>query len=160
MRVLRLSIVRHAKAEADSPTGDDAGRPLRPRGHRQAESLGAYFAADSHAPEIVLSSPYLRARETAEHIWSALDLLPQFDDRLAAHRDLGDYLDVIADLAGARSAAIIGHNPLCAGLVAVLTEGPTAPTPRHETARVITLEIDPLDPIGRAVAVASFRPEH
>lgn len=158
MRSFRLSIVRHAKAEPDSPTGDDAGRPLRPRGRRQAEALGAYFAAEPNRPELVLSSPYLRARETAEHVWAALDLLPQFDDRLGADRELADYLDVIADLAGVRSAAVIGHNPFCARLVAVLAEGPTGATPRHETARVVTVEVDPANPIGTGRVVARFRP--
>jgi len=159
MSLLRLSIVRHAKAEDGSPSGRDADRPLRARGHRQAEALGAYFAAEAPSPGIVLASPYLRARETAEHIWSALDLLPQFDDRLAADRTVADYLDVVMDLAGAGSAVLVGHNPLCARLVAVLTEGLTADAGRHETARVVTLDLDPDDAVGRARIVSSFRPE-
>jgi phosphohistidine phosphatase len=160
MNTMLLHIVRHAKAEHESPTGEDAGRPLRRRGHRQAEALGAYFASENPRPAIVLASPYLRARETAEHIWTALELLPQLDDRLAAHRSLADYLDVIADLSGAPCAAIIGHNPLCAHLVAVLTQGPTASPARHETARAVSLDVDPSDPVGSARLVGSFRPEH
>ncbi len=158
MTALRLYIVRHAKAEDGSPTGDDADRPLRPRGRRQAEALGAYFAAETPGPSMVLASPYLRARETAEHIWSALDLLPQFDDRLAAHRTLADYLDVVADLAGAPSGVIVGHNPLCARLVGLLSAGATAPPPRHETARVVALLVDPAEPIGSARVLGTFRP--
>jgi phosphohistidine phosphatase SixA len=156
---MRLYIVRHAKAEPDSETGRDADRPLRPRGHRQAESLGAFFAAESPSPAMVLSSPYLRARETAEHIWSALDLFPQFDDRLAAERTLDDYLDVLRDLSGAPSAVIVGHNPLVARLVAALLEGPTAPPARHETARVVALDLDPDADLGEATLVDTFRPE-
>lgn len=158
MNTMRLYIVRHAKAEDHSLTGDDADRPLRARGHRQAEALGSFFATDTPTPTIVLASPYLRARETAEHIWSALDLEPQFDDRLGAHRTLADYLDVVADLAGTPSAAIVGHNPMCARLVGVLTAGPTAQTPRHETARTVVIEVNPLDPFGQARLVTSFRP--
>lgn len=154
-----LHIVRHAKAAPDSPTSDDADRPLRRRGHRQAEALGAYFAAATPRPLIVLSSPYLRARETAEHVWAALDVLPQLDDRLAAHRSIADYIDVLADLSGATCAAVIGHNPLCAQLVAVLTEGLTAPPTRHETARAVCVEVDPTDPIGSGRVVASYRPQ-
>lgn len=157
---MRLSIVRHAKAAHDSPTGADADRPLKARGHRQAEALGAFFASRSPTPMLVLSSPYLRARETSEHVWSALELDPQLDDRLSADRHLDDYLAVIADLAGCSSAAIVGHNPLVARLVAVLLEGPTAETPRHETARVVTIDLgDPMSPIGTGVHVESFRPE-
>lgn len=156
---MRLYIVRHAKAEPDCESGRDADRPLRPRGHRQAEVLGAFFASEAPSPAMVLASPYLRARETAEHIWSALDLLPQFDDRLAADRTLDDYLDVLNDLSGAPSAVVIGHNPLVARLVAVLLEGPTALPARHETARVVALDLDPRLPVGGGLFVSTFRPE-
>lgn len=154
---MHLHVVRHAKAEPDSPDGD-AGRPLRPRGRRQAEALGTFFAGEDPAPTVVLSSPYRRARETAERVWAALGLEPQVDDRLGADRTLADYLDVVADLAGARCAVIIGHNPLCAGFVSLLAEGPTGVPRRHETARAVALELDPADPIGRAEIVGSFRP--
>lgn len=157
---MRLYIVRHAKAEPHAPTGLDADRPLRKRGHHQAEELGAYFAAQAPSPTLVLASPYLRARETAEHIWSALDLEPQLDDRLAADRDIHDYLDVLADLVGCDHAVVIGHNPLCAQLVGLLLEGPTGAVPQHETARVVALDLpDPASPIGAAALADTFRPE-
>lgn len=160
MTPMRLYIVRHAKARQDSPTGRDADRPLKDRGHRQSEALGAYFASRTPSPMLVLSSPYLRARETAEHVWSALDLDPQLDDRLSADRHLDDYLDVIADLAGCSCAAIVGHNPLVARLVAVLLEGPTAATPQHETARVIALDLeDPMNPLAAATLAETYRPD-
>lgn len=157
---MRLAIVRHAKARHESPTGTDADRALKKRGHLQSEMLGAHFAQLDEPPALVLASPYLRARETAEHVWSALDLDPQLDDRLSADRSLDDYLDVIADLVGCRHAAIIGHNPLVARLVAVLTKGPTAPPLQHETARVIAVDLEnPADPIGQATIAYTFRPD-
>lgn len=159
MNTMRLYIVRHAKAEEESPTGRDADRPLRKRGHRQAEALGAFFAAEDPSPLLVLSSPYLRARETAEHIWAALEIEPQLDDRLAGGRSLGDYLDVLSDLAGCGCVAVVGHNPLCAQLVAVLTQGPAAAPGRHETARAVGLDIDPDAPLGTARVAVAFRPE-
>ena len=158
---MRLAIIRHAKARHESDTGRDADRALKKRGHRQSETLGAHFAQLDEPPALVLSSPYLRARETAEHIWSALDLEPQLDDRLAADRDIEDYLDVIADLVGCEHAAIVGHNPMIARLVAVLTKGPTALAPQHETARVIAVNLqDPTDPVGNASIIYRFRPTH
>jgi phosphohistidine phosphatase len=157
---MRLAIVRHAKARHESPTGTDADRALKKRGHVQSEILGAHFAQLETPPELVLASPYLRARETAEHVWSALDHEPQLDDRLAADRTLEDYLDVIADLVGCQHAAIIGHNPLVARLAAVLLQGPTAPALQHETARVVALDLpDPRDPIANATVAYTFRPD-
>jgi len=157
---MRLAIIRHAKARHESPTGTDADRALKKRGHLQSETLGAHFAQLDAPPELVLASPYLRARETAEHIWSALDLEPQIDDRLAADRTLDDYLDLLADLIGCEHAAIVGHNPLIARLAAVLTQGPTAHTTQHETARVVAVDIeDHRYPIGNAALAYTFRPE-
>src|SRR3569623_439013 len=45
----------------------DVDVPLSPLGERQAEALGRWFAAlpEPEKPEIVLSSPYVRARQTA-----------------------------------------------------------------------------------------------
>lgn len=156
---LRLHVVRHAEAADDSDTGLDADRPLTPRGLRQAEALGAHLRAQDPRPALVIASPYRRARQTAEPLWAALDASPRLDDRLGADRALHDYLDVIAGLADAPGAVIVGHNPTCARLVALLLGGPTRPATQHETARLVTIDVDPAEPIGRGRAVASFRPD-
>lgn len=51
----------------------DMDVPLSALGHRQAEALGGWFARmpEDERPEVVLSSPYVRARETAEAICRA-----------------------------------------------------------------------------------------
>jgi broad specificity phosphatase PhoE len=51
----------------------DVDVPLSELGHRQAEAAGRWFAAlpENERPEIILSSPYLRARQTAEAICAA-----------------------------------------------------------------------------------------
>lgn len=88
----RLWIVRHGQSagnvanDAASSTGAhrldlpirDADVPLSPLGERQAEALGHWFAAlpEDGRPEVVLPSPYLRARATAEHIRAAGGLAP------------------------------------------------------------------------------------
>jgi 2,3-bisphosphoglycerate-dependent phosphoglycerate mutase len=66
----------------------DADIPLSARGERQAEALGRWFAAmpADERPEIVLASPYVRARQTAERLLAAggLDVAPEIalDERL------------------------------------------------------------------------------
>ena len=54
--------------------GRDVDVPLSALGHRQAEALGQWFAempADER-PQVVLCSPYLRARQTADHVLAVL----------------------------------------------------------------------------------------
>lgn len=48
----------------------DVDVPLSDFGHQQAEAAGRWFAAlrEEEKPEVILSSPYLRARQTATHI--------------------------------------------------------------------------------------------
>src|SRR3954466_911053 len=76
----RLWLVRHgesagnvARAAADVAgvgmidlTVRDVDVPLSPLGERQADALGRWFAAmdESERPEVILSSPYVRARQT------------------------------------------------------------------------------------------------
>jgi 2,3-bisphosphoglycerate-dependent phosphoglycerate mutase len=51
----------------------DVDVPLSDLGHRQADALGRWFAAlpDTERPEVVMSSPYVRARQTADAICAA-----------------------------------------------------------------------------------------
>src|SRR3954462_7237291 len=78
----RLWLVRHgqsagnvARDAADAAgkavidiQGPDVDVPLSPLGERQAQALGRWFAAlpEAEKPEIILASPYVRARQTAK----------------------------------------------------------------------------------------------
>ena len=68
------NVARDAAEAAAAATIDidmrDVDVPLSDLGHAQAKAAGAWFAAlpESERPEVILSSPYLRARQTARHI--------------------------------------------------------------------------------------------
>ncbi|HVL78920.1 MAG TPA: histidine phosphatase family protein [Sphingomicrobium sp.] len=72
------NVAREAADEAGLPMIDihvrDVDVPLSDLGHRQAEAAGHWFAAlpDDQRPEILLSSPYVRARQTAQAICESL----------------------------------------------------------------------------------------
>lgn len=136
----RLWIVRHgqsagnvARAEADAAgltkidlDVRDVDVPLSDLGHRQAEALGHWFGAlpEDERPEVILSSPYVRARQTAAAICGSLGEVckprgPIIDERLR-EREFGilDRLTTagIRDLfpAQAQHRAILGkfyHRP-------------------------------------------------
>ncbi|MEO5773760.1 MAG: histidine phosphatase family protein [Sphingomicrobium sp.] len=71
------NVARDAADQAGLPTIDidvrDVDVPLSELGHRQAEAAGRWFAAlpPDERPELILSSPYVRARQTAEAICKA-----------------------------------------------------------------------------------------
>ena len=84
--------VAHSTAEAAGATaiqieGRDVDVPLSALGERQALALGAWFARQpqERRPTVVLSSPYARARRTAQLVADAAGLTP-FDSRSSDER--------------------------------------------------------------------------
>ncbi len=111
---MRLFLVRHAEAAPGEP--DDL-RPLTPAGVAAARALGARLAAD--VPAAVLSSPLLRARQTAEQIARAAGIEPEPDERLAP----GASADDLRAAAAGRGDTVIavGHQPDCSQIVLNVT---------------------------------------
>ena len=68
----------------------DADVELSERGRRQADALGAWMADAEHLPDVVVSSPYARALETARRAVEVPSLDVLLDERLR-ERDLGRF---------------------------------------------------------------------
>jgi phosphohistidine phosphatase len=118
---MRLLIVRHAEAGPGSP---DELRALTPLGREQAWELGRRLREQGVTPDAVVSSPLLRARETAV----ALGLgEPQVDERLAPGATPEDIRDAVEGRG--ETVVVIGHQPDCGQAVAALTGGPEPPFP-------------------------------
>jgi phosphohistidine phosphatase len=111
---MRLIVVRHAEAAPGEP---DELRTLTPEGREAARALGARLAGE--AIDAVVSSPLLRARETAAAIAKAAALEPEVDARLAP----GASADDIRAAAAGRgdTVVVIGHQPDCGDAVFALT---------------------------------------
>ena len=112
---MRLLIVRHAEAAPGNP---DELRPLTPGGRAQARALGDRLREQGLEPDAVVSSPLLRARETA----NALGLgEPAVDERLAPGASPDDVRD--AALGRGETVLVIGHQPDCGRAAAALAGG-------------------------------------
>ncbi len=102
---MRLLIVRHAEAAPGEP---DELRPLTAEGRAHARELGERLRGEGFAADAVITSPLLRARETA----AALGLgEPEVDERLAP----GASPDDVRDAASGRgdTVVVVGHQPDC-----------------------------------------------
>ena len=118
---MQLVIVRHAEAAPGSP---DELRPLTPTGRERARSLGTELRAQGIEPDAVVSSPLLRARETA----AALGLGdPEVDDRLAPGASPTAIRE--AALGRGETVVVVAHQPDCGQAAAALTGGPEPPFP-------------------------------
>jgi phosphohistidine phosphatase len=122
---MRLYLVRHADAAPGEP---DELRALTPRGRQQARELGARLAAEGAGGSAVLTSPLLRARETAEEIARALGTTPRADERLAPGATATGVRAAVEEHGGAVVA--VGHQPDCGQVAAELTCGPEPPFPK------------------------------
>lgn len=131
---MRLVIVRHAEAASGAP---DELRPLTANGREQARDLGRRLRDDVGRPDAVLSSPLLRARETAEEIARALGTMPAADERLAPGATAEAVRDAASDHDTDKIVAI-GHQPDCGRIAAALTGGPE---PEFPTAGVVVIDL-------------------
>jgi phosphohistidine phosphatase len=113
-----LMLLRHAKTERDSPTGNDRDRRLNARGHDDAPTLGRYLAAHRLLPQYVLVSPARRARETWDLVKDELPTTPphQVVQELYG-ADTAELLHIVriapqlAERASTDRLMIVGHNP-------------------------------------------------
>jgi phosphohistidine phosphatase len=111
---MRVVIVRHAQAAPGNP---DELRPLTPAGREQARLLGDELRPLS--PDAVVTSPLLRARETA----AALNCgEPEIDERLAPGATPEDVRAAAAERGDV--VVVVGHQPDCGRAAAVLTGSP------------------------------------
>jgi phosphohistidine phosphatase len=108
----RLHLLRHAKSDADEGF-EDHQRPLSRRGRDDARRIGAAWPACVGAVDLVLCSPALRTRETADLVLAAIvpppRILYESPLYLAAHPALLQRLRRLEE--GDRAVLVIGHNP-------------------------------------------------
>lgn len=137
-------ILRHAKAERDSPTGRDEDRPLAATGIAQARYLGAALAQADLKPDRILTSPAERAARTAEIVASALDLTPREDPHLSPDAPFAQVAGIIRNLAAERSPSmIVGHNPVLEELVMDLTAGQAQAPDGLRTGELVVIDLNP-----------------
>jgi phosphohistidine phosphatase len=111
---VRLFVVRHAEAAPGEP---DELRPLTDAGRAAARALGDRLA--EHGLDAVLSSPLLRARETAEAIGRAAGLVAEPDERLAPGADADTVRDAVTGRGD--TVVMVGHQPDCSEIVLALS---------------------------------------
>ena len=118
---MRIYLVRHAEAEPGEP---DELRTLTPHGRWQAKDLGQRFARRGIRPEAVLSSPLLRARQTADAIATEAGVAAEPDERLAPGATAEELRAAVAGRGD--TVVVVGHQPDCGQIAAAIT-GNAAP---------------------------------
>lgn len=109
-----LLLVRHGKSEWGNAHLQDFDRPLNPRGHRDAIEMAIRLQQKDLVPQVLISSPALRAITTADHfaqLWEKPAGQMKQEEKIY-EADITGLLEVVNHLSNnLHRAAIFGHNP-------------------------------------------------
>jgi phosphohistidine phosphatase SixA len=97
--------------------------------------LGAFLVSISFRPDVIVTSPKLRAAETAEIVASAVGLTVQTDDRLAIGFGPAELGALLGELDAARPV-LVGHDPDFSDLVSMLCGTNSVPMKKGTLARI------------------------
>lgn len=158
-----LLLVRHAQAGERDPSRwpDDRERPITDEGREVQRAMSKLLRRAGLRPDAVLTSPWTRARQTAEVLVEAmkLDLAPVSCDALAAAPDLTAIARCVGERRDGETVALVGHEPWIGELASSLLGGTT--TRVHvdvPKSGVMGLEADAVSP-GAATLRWFWRPK-
>ena len=121
----QLLIMRHAKSDWNDANIIDFNRPLNPRGLTNAPIMGKRLKEKGFIPELIITSPALRALTTCEIVVNELGLDRQEiqTDKKIYNADVKSLLNIINNLDNSKnSAALFGHNNGITDLTVYLTD--------------------------------------
>jgi len=117
-------LLRHAKSSWSNANLLDFERPLNDRGRAAAKRIGQHIAKHKLNPDLVLSSPAARARETADLVLKSAKLQVELrqDERIYEAGSLR-LLEVISQIdEDKKNVLLVGHNPGIEELLRLLTD--------------------------------------
>jgi phosphohistidine phosphatase len=116
----QLWFLRHGEAEPHDAR-PDFDRRLTERGEQQSRAAGRALAALGLSFQLVVTSPRVRALDTARLACEAVGCEPIADDRLGSGFDVDAALELAAAAGEAKRVLFVGHNPDFVEIVGDLT---------------------------------------
>ena len=128
---MNLYLLRHGLAAdlGSSGLSKDAERPLTPEGERKLGQIAKAMQAIELSFDLILSSPYVRARQTAEIVAAALKASKALEltDSLTPAGSMKKLVELLNHLHPApESVLLVGHEPHLSGLISLLVTGDKA----------------------------------
>jgi phosphohistidine phosphatase len=118
----QLWFLRHGEAEPHGARPDPERR-LTPRGEEQSRAAGRALAALELNFQLVVTSPRVRALDTARLACEALGVEPIVDESLSSGFDVEDALELARAAGEDKRVLYVGHNPDFVEVVGDLTGG-------------------------------------
>lgn len=126
---MNLYIVRHAIAVPRGTSGyeDDSQRPLTDAGRKKMKKIVSGLQQLGIELDVILSSPYVRARDTAKILAKTFDRKDKvaFSDNLIPPGNFENLFNEIHEKYNVNNLALVGHEPMLSSLISWLTTGNT-----------------------------------
>lgn len=150
---MRLYLVRHGQAMEGLRGGitRDSERPLTDEGKEEMKVIAKALTKLNLKPDLILSSPLVRARQTAEYIAEAFSLPVKLTDSLAPAVSASQLYKSIAKHtaeSGANEVFLVGHEPDMGMLLGTLIwAGPEFQMP-FKKAGIARIDVSDMPPSG------------
>ncbi len=106
-----LLLMRHGKAADFTDSSTDFDRPLAAAGRDQAERAGRWLQQQGRIPDLIIASPALRTRQTAERVAEVVELLGPVELAPSLYNAPAGRLIEVLEQAEAERVMLVGHNP-------------------------------------------------
>ena len=118
MTTVRVLIVRHAQAVPQGAPGvADADRPLTADGERRFRAAARTIARLQRTPDLLLTSPLIRARQTATLLAEAWGTIAPTAERALAVGGVDAVIELLERQPRDATVALVGHEPTVSSLV-------------------------------------------
>jgi phosphohistidine phosphatase len=152
MTPMEIYILRHGIAEEGKPGGRDSERRLTPSGKEKLRTVLQLARQGGVRLDLILSSPYVRAVETAEIAADELGYKGKLltTEALTPMSGPGPVWDVIREHSDAASLLLAGHEPLLSQVVAHLLGVPALQVDMKKGA-LVRVDVDHFGPAPRGL---------
>ena len=144
---MEIYFLRHGDAgTAEAWKGDDTERPLSKEGIARMEKEAAAIARMRPALDVILTSPLVRARQTAEIVAGKLPhpQPPVPDERLAPGFGPAELKQILGEHRASRGLMVVGHEPDFGRVISACIGGGSVECKKGSLIRVDMDDIDSL----------------
>ena len=151
---MKLYLIRHSNAvDPGTPEyADDSQRPLSEKGREKMRSIASALQEVGVIPELILSSPFVRAAQTAEILARRLKYKKEiaFSDSLVPVGNADTLIGEINEKYSVDELVLVGHEPSLSALVGALAAGNAEVAVNFKNGSVCCLSADDLHTERRA----------
>jgi phosphohistidine phosphatase len=125
---MNLSFLRHGIAanRGNPESQDDSQRPLTPKGERRVQRIAKGMQASGLTYDVILSSPYLRTKQTAEIVSQVLGVPEEVTlaEALTPDANPRHLIETLrTEHQGEQGILLVGHEPYLSRLISTLLTG-------------------------------------